>query len=131
MAKWLKPLKVGEISRKDHQGGSWEGSYRDAAGNMHAREVTWSRNTWEIIDRFSGTAEKVEIGFNFQESEYTLDLQGKRLILPWGSLKVSGHAQLSVREHASSRYYFQASPCYRLQISLKNNTEVISKIEIN
>ncbi len=131
MAKWLKPIKVGEISRKSQQAGSWEGSYRDAAGNIHAREVTWSRNTWVLRDRFSGTAEKVELGFNFQEGDYTLDSRGNRLMLPWGSVKVSEHAQLSVREQASSRHYFQAAPCHRLLICSKNNTEVKTTIEIS
>jgi len=131
MAKWLKPLKVGQLLQLEHQSGSWEGSYRDAAGNIHAREVSWSKNSWEIRDQFSGVADMVELGFNFQECNYTLDQQGNRLTLPWGSLKVSGPAQLSVRAKMSSRYYFQAASNNRLVISSKNNTEVKTTIEIN
>ena len=134
MAKWLKPLKMGQISQSQKQAeqlaGSWEGSYRDAAGNIHTREVSWSKNSWEIRDLFSGVADQVELGFNFQDCAYTLDRQGKRLTLPWGSLKVSGPAKLSVKACKTSRYYFQAESCYRLQISSKNNEEITTTIEI-
>jgi hypothetical protein len=134
MAKWLKPLKVGEIRGEKgtlQQAGRWEGAYRDAAGNTHERGLRWSKNSWEIRDRFSGRAHQVELGFNFQECEYTLDRQENRLTLPWGSLRVSGPAQLSVRASKSSRYYFQATACYRLLITAKNNNAIKTTIEIN
>ncbi len=131
LARWLKPLSVGEIVQLSDGSRSWEGSYIDAAGNFHLRRIKWNNKHWEIVDQFKGGAENVEIGFNFDDCKYTFDTNANALILPWGKLTVSKNAEITVRSHTVSQYYFQSSSCFRFIISSKNNSEVTTFINIS
>lgn len=130
LARWLQPHEEGEMVRISDTTGTWRGSYIDAAGNLHRREVEWNDNNWEIHDVFTGTAKNVEIGFNFSDEEYTLDQKENSLVLPWGRIRISNQAELSVRSHMVSRYYFESRASKRLIISTINNSEIITSIEI-
>jgi len=130
LGKWLKPLTVGEISASSETSGSWEGSYRDASGNIHHRKVSWSNRQWEILDRFSGKAENVEIGFNFADCKYALDGEVGTLTLPWGRISATRGSKLDVRSQLDSQYYLQYRESKRLVISVKNNSELKCNINI-
>lgn len=130
LARWLQPHEAGEIVSTSDTAGAWSGSYKDAAGNLHRREVSWNNNNWEIHDIFAGTAENVEIAFNFSDEEFTLDQKKNSLILPWGKIRFSDQAELSVKSHMVSRYYFKSAESKRLVASLRNNSEIKTSIEI-
>ncbi|TFH20828.1 MAG: heparinase [Bacteroidia bacterium] len=130
LGKWLRPHSVGQIVSFAEHSGSWEGSYKDAFGNMHLRRITWNDRQWEILDRFSGDAANVEIGFNFDECEYSLDQKTGILTLPWGRITVSTSSKLAVRSHMASQYYLQYLDSSRLVISAKNNSELTTTINI-
>jgi hypothetical protein len=131
LGKWLRPLTVGEMLVSSESSGNWEGSYRDAFGNIHARRIAWKNQQWVILDRFSGGAANVEIGFNFEECEHTLDREAATLTLPWGRITVSGSSELAVKNHMTSQYYLQYLDCKRLVISTKNNSELRCTINIS
>lgn len=130
LAKWLKPHSVEDLVQSGDCSGTWEGSYKDAAGNLHMRRITWNNKQWEICDRFSGVAEKVQIGFNFGDGKYTLDPLARMLTLPWGKITVSEETDLAVKDHRVSQYYLQSRESKRFIISSKNNSELTTTINI-
>lgn len=130
LAKWLKPLSVGDLIQSSDGLGAWEGSYKDAVGNFHLRRITWNDRHWEIVDRFSGGAAYVELGFNFDECSYSLDQDASVLMLPWGKIAISKSTELSVRSHRISHYYFKSQVSNRLIISSENNSELTTTIDI-
>jgi len=130
LGKWLKPESISEILMTPDGSESWEGSYKDAAGNFHERKIKWSSGRWEIFDQFRGKAAYVEIGFNFDQCEYSIEGDSNTLILPWGRLSVTGEARTTVRNHMASQYYSQSMECYRFIISVKNNSKVTTLINI-
>ncbi len=130
LAKWLKPFSVSDIVQSAEGSGAWEGSYKDAVGNLHLRRIHWDKRHWEIFDHFSGSAAQVQIGFNFDLCEYTIDQDANKLNLPWGSISVSKNAELSVKSHRVSHYYFQSVECNRLIVTARNNTELKCSINI-
>jgi hypothetical protein len=131
LARWLKPASVGKIQPGADGSGAWEGSYRDPAGNLHARRITWKDRQWEVSDRFSGPARKVEAGFNFEDGPYELDRNANVLQLSWGRITVSDHADLAVKDHWVSPYYVQSVACKRLIVSIPNNSELTCTINIH
>ncbi len=131
LGKWLRPLSVGEIISTSMSSGSWEGSYKDAHGNVHERRISWSDNRWEIVDRFRGGASHVDIGFNFDEVEYSLNPNNRTLTLPWGNITASSGSELIVQDHLASQYYLQIQEGKRLVISARNNSELITIINIH
>jgi len=128
--KWLKPLFVGDIENSGDGSGEWKGAYRHYSGNIHMRRVVWNNNKWIIQDKFSGSAENIEIGFNFGNYDFTIENKSNVLKLPWGEIKVSGNAGLKVINHRVSKYYMQLSDVNRLVISSKNNSEISTTINI-
>ena len=94
------------------------------------RKINWNNKNWEILDRFSGGAEDVEIGFNFKDCSYSLEQNAHTLTLPWGKIVVSENTAISVKDHRVSQYYLQSRVSKRLIISLKNNSELITTIKI-
>lgn len=130
LAKWIKPLTIGRIDPSNDAAGEWEGTYKDAAGNLHMRRVKWKNNNWEIHDKYTGKAKCVEIGFNFENCKYSIENSDNALILPWGKIIVSNNATFSVKRHMFSQYYFQSEEGYRLVISSLNNSEVTTSIHI-
>jgi hypothetical protein len=128
LAKWIKPLEVGNICILDNGGKSWSGSYKVSNGNKHERRIDWKDNTWKISDVFSGKSSNVEIGFNFEDCKYAIDQN--TLLLPWGKISVSDNAKLSVKKHRISNYYFQFQDAYRLELSAVNNDTVTTLIQI-
>lgn len=131
LGRWLRPLSVGKMIASSGDSGSWEGSYRDSSGNVHARRISWHDKRWEILDRFSGSAKHVEIGFNFATCDYTMDHKNNTLILPWGRISASASSELAVRDHRTSQYYLQYKDGKRLLISTTNNSELKTTINIH
>lgn len=130
LARWIQPLEVGAIERIDGPGGEWEGSYMDSLKNLHFRRVRWENKRWELLDRFSGSAQNVEIGFNFDNCKYSLDHKTNSLLLPWGQVTISDNAEIKVCEHIISTYYMHSSAVNRLVISTRNNSEVTTSIDL-
>ncbi len=128
MAKWINPQVVGEIGVSRDGEKSWAGSYKDSNGNKHERRIDWKDNEWRISDIFSGKSSNIEIGFNFEDCQYSIDQN--TLLLPWGKISVSDNAKISVKKHQISNYYFQLSYAYRLKLSAVNNDTVTTLIQI-
>jgi len=131
LGRWLKPLSVGQLNEEAWDSGNWEGSYKDAAGNTHWRKVVWKGKHWELMDRFSGAAAAVEIGFNFDQCKYELNEKDHTLSLPWGKMLFSENTALSVRPGWVSLYYNQSKEVLRIVASSKNNSEVRTSIYLH
>ena len=130
LGKWLKPLEVGGIENPGEGSGEWEGAYRHYSGNKHVRRVVWNNNKWIIRDKFNGPAKYAELGFNFGNYDFTVENITNTLKLPWGEIKVSGNAEIQTVKHKVSSYYMQLSDVNRLVISVKNNSEISTTINI-
>jgi hypothetical protein len=131
MGKWIKPLITGDIQLFSNESGEWAGAYQHYSGNIHRRKVNWNENKWVIEDEFNGTAKHVKAGFNFNKCDYKLDQKMNTISLPWGNIKVSPNAEISVEKHFISRYYMQNEEVNRLVIKLENNSEIITTINIS
>lgn len=131
LGKWLKMESTGQLIQSSGYSGSWEGSYRDSAGNTHHRRILWNRMNWELEDRFTGDGGSVEIGFNFEKCAYELDQKSRTLKLPWGRLRFSENATMNIIKHYASMYYNESQEVLRVVASSKNNSEVRTSIFIN
>jgi len=129
LGKWIKPMMTGEIVMAGNNTERWKGAYRTAAGNIHEREIRKDNLKWEIHDKFIGKSKIVTVGFNFDDPDFLLS--GKRLILSWGEIAVSGHDKLEVITHMISRYYMHSENVNRLIISSSNNSELITTITVH
>lgn len=130
MARWLQADEVGQIAATSGSSGSWSGAYKDHAGNMHRRNVSWNDNKWELRDVFTGSASHVEIGFNFSDEHFELDRENNSLVLSWGRISTNRDLELKIKNHEVSPYYFESRSAKRLVISSGNNAEIITTIEI-
>jgi hypothetical protein len=130
LGKWIKPLMVSSIKHINNGTYSWEGTYKTYLKNHHYRSVVWHNDVWEITDKFSGPAKSVEIGFNFEYDDYTLDYESKVVRLLWGSISISGNVDIKIKPHKISKYYMSTQNSNRLIISTSNNAEVITTIKI-
>ncbi len=128
LGKWLKYEERGDIERMNNEGSFWEGSYRVTSGNVHIRKVSWHENNWVIHDRFTGKSEKVELGFNFDDDNYSLE--NNILLLSWGKLTISDNASVEIIRHWISNYYMQSRQVYRLVVNTENNSEIVTSINI-
>ena len=131
LGKWIKPFFVGDLKSLEVASGMWEGSYKDAKGNLHHRKVIWGSNKWEIHDQFRGKAKNIEIGFNFDSCDYSIETKTNTLLLPWGKILVSENAGLQVVHHMISKYYLHSANVNRLVISSENNSAIVTSIFIS
>jgi hypothetical protein len=107
-ADWLHSDEVNEVQPGEAPGSLvWSGSYRDAAGHGHRREVRVDTTGWTITDTLSGARDGMVARWRLIAGEYSL--ADPTCVGPGVELTVEADQrfELVLTEGFESRYYLQ------------------------
>lgn len=127
LTNWLKP-EISELQKHSDKTGAvkWTGSYKDAFGNRHRREVEFSNCQWVITDTLAGNFNEAVIGFNLNNAE--AQLQKENVSTPDFEIQVPGQTKPKLKTVFVSSHYWEKQTVKRLELEVTQPGEYTTNI---
>jgi len=128
LGDWLKAESISRIHQNQDGSQVWSGSYLDARGNRHLRNISFKEDVWQITDTLSGNFREAIIGFNV--ADIKCELTGNCLETSFGKIIFPENSLPSLVDSIASTYYMEKNSVKRLSARVSKPGTYITTIEL-